>query len=92
MDGQEELGSAIVGGLDSLLQVCCVRRGGIHCGVMDRMAELLQFGDKGSYHGAVDLTLTEAFVFGSIACTARSVPCVYAYSNSSHLLSGLFSN
>ena len=85
MDGQKELGTAIVGGLDNLLQVCRVRCGGVHGGVVDGMAELLQLGDQGSHHGTVDLTLTEAFVFGSIARTARSVPCVYAYSNSSHL-------
>ena len=41
MDGQEQLSTAIIGGLDSLLQVCFVRRGGVHCGVVDGMAELL---------------------------------------------------
>ena len=54
---------------------------------MDGMAELLQLGDQGSHHGTVDLTLTETFVLGSIARTARSVPCIYAYSNRSHPLS-----
>ena len=87
MDGQKELGAAIVGGLDNLLQVCFVRGGGVHCGVVDGMTELLQLGDQGSHHGTVDLTLTKALVFGSITRTARSVPCVYAYSNSSHPLS-----
>ena len=51
------------------------------------MAELLQFGDEGFHHVAVDLTLTEAFVFGSVAGTLRGVPRVYAYLNDSHLLS-----
>ena len=51
------------------------------------MAELLQFGDEGFHHVAVDLALTEAFVFGSVAGTLRGVPRVYAYLNDSHLLS-----
>ena len=88
VNGQEELGTAMIGGLDNLLQVCAVCRSGVHSGVMDGMAELLQFGDEGFHHVAVDLALTEAFVFGSVAGTASGVPCVYAYSNSSHLLSG----
>lgn len=51
------------------------------------MAELLQFEDEGFHHVAVNLTLTEAFVFGSVAVTLRGVPRVYAYLNDSHLLS-----
>lgn len=51
------------------------------------MAELLEFGDEGFHHVAVDLALTEAFVFGSVAGTLRGVPRVYAYLNDSHLLS-----
>ena len=85
MDGQKQLGTAMIGGLDNLLQVCAVCRSGVHSGVMDGMAELLQFGDEGFHHVAVDLALAEAFVFGSITRTARSMPCVYVYSNSSHL-------
>ena len=51
------------------------------------MAELLQFGNEGFHHNPGDLTLTEAFVFGSVAGTLRGVPRVYAYPNDSHLLS-----
>ena len=51
------------------------------------MAELLEFGDEGFHHVAVDLALTETFVFGSVAGTLRGVPRVYAYLNDSHLLS-----
>ena len=51
------------------------------------MAELFQFGDEGFHHVAVDLALTKAFVFGSVAGTLRGVPRVYAYLNDSHLLS-----
>ena len=55
------------------------------------MAELLQFGDEGFHHVAVDLALTEAFVFGSVAGSLHGVPLVYADSDHSHLLSGVFS-
>ena len=51
------------------------------------MAELLQFGDEGFHHVAVDLALTEAYVFGSVAGTLRGVPRGSAYLNDSHLLS-----
>ncbi len=87
VDRNEPLGSAVIGGLDNLLQVCAVRCSGVHCGVVDGMAELLEFGDEGFHHVAVDLALTEAFVFGSVAGTLRGVPCVDAYLNDSHLLS-----
>ena len=54
---------------------------------MDCVTELLQFGDKGRYYGAVNFTLTEAFILGPIACAGSSVPCVYTNLNDSHLLS-----
>jgi hypothetical protein len=51
------------------------------------MAELLQFGNEGFHHSTGDLTLTEAFVFGSVAGTLCGVPRVSAYLIDSHLLS-----
>jgi hypothetical protein len=51
------------------------------------MTELHEFGDEGFHHVAVDLALTEAFVFGSVAGTLRGVRRVYAYLIDSHLLS-----
>ena len=54
---------------------------------MDGMAELLQFGDEGFHHVAVDLALTEAFILSTVAGTLRGVPLVYVYSDDSHLLS-----
>ena len=87
MDGQEELSAAIIGGLDSLVQVCSVGSGFVHCGVVDCVPELLQFGDQGCYNGSVDLALTEAFINGAIAWAGLCVPCVDAYLNGQHLLS-----
>ena len=92
MDGNEELGAAIIGGLDNLLQICLIAGGFVHCGVMDGVSELLQFGDQGFDYGAVDLTLTEAFIFGSVSCACCRVPGVDTNLNGSHLLSCLFSN
>ena len=70
-----------------MAQVCFVGRGFVHGGVMDCMPELLQFGDQSGYNGSVDLALSEAFVFGSVACACLCVPCVDAYLNGQHLLS-----
>lgn len=87
MDGDEELGPAIIGGLDNLAQVCFVCRGLVHCGVMDCVPEFLQFGDQGSYNGSVDFTLSEAFIYCSVAWTGFCMPRVDAYLNGQHLLS-----
>ena len=92
MDGNEEFGTAIVGGLDNLLKVCIACHGLVHGGVVDGVPELLQFGDKGLDNGAVNLALTKAFVFGSISRSARCMPRINGYSYGQHLLSGLFSN
>ena len=51
------------------------------------MAELLQFGDEGFHHVAVDLTFTESFILSTVAGTLRGVSRIYAYLNGSHLLS-----
>ena len=92
MDRDKQLGTAIVGGLDNLLQVCTICRGLVHCGIMDGMAELLQFGDKGFDDGAVNLALTKAFVFGSVAYACCRVPGIDRDSYSSHLLSFVMSS
>ena len=86
MDGEEELGSAIVGGLDSLLKVCAACYGFVHGGVVDCVPELLQFGDKCLDHGSVDFALSEAFVFGSVSCACCRVSGVDAYFDVIHPL------
>ena len=87
MDRQEELGTTIIGGLDNLAQVCVVRSGFVHGGVMDGMSELLHFGDEGLDNGTVDLTLTEALILGSVPSPARCMPRIDGNSYSTHLLS-----
>ena len=81
MDGDEELGSALIGGLDSLVKVCAACYGFVYRGVVDGVSELLQFGDERLDHGSVDFTLSEAFVFGSVSCACCRVPGVDAYLN-----------
>ena len=54
---------------------------------MDGVAELLQFGDEGSYNGSVDVTLSDALINGSVARPCCRVPGVDAYLNGQHLLS-----
>ena len=40
------------------------------------MPELLQFGDQSGYYSTVDLALTEAFIFSSVASAGLSMPCI----------------
>ena len=87
MDRQEEISTAIVGRLDNLAQVCIVGCGFVHCGIVDGVTELREFGDEGFYDSTVDLTLTKALVFGSVPRTSRRVPCIDGYSYGQHLLS-----
>ena len=86
MDGDEELGSALIGGLDSLLKVCAACYGFVHGGVVDGVSELLQFGDEGFDNGSVDFTLSEALIFGSVSCACCRVPGVDAYFDVIHPL------
>ena len=85
MDGDEELSAAVIGGLDSLLQVCFIGRGFVHCGVVDGVPELLQFGDEGVDNGSIDFALSEAFIFGSVSCACCRMPRVDGNSYNKHL-------
>lgn len=87
MNGDEQFRATIIGGLDYLAQVCFVCVCFIHRRVVDGMPELLQFGDKGFDNGAVDFTLSETFINGSVTHACCCVPGVDAYLNGSHLLS-----
>ena len=86
MDGDEELSTAVIGGLDSLLKVCAACYGFVHGGVVDCVPELLQLGDKGFDNGSVYFTLSETFIFGSVSGTRCCVPGVDAYLDGYHLL------
>ena len=76
MDGDEELGSAIIGGFDNLLKICFIGSRLIHGGVVDGVSELLQFGDEGIDNGAVYFALSEAFIFCSVSCAGCRMPCI----------------
>ena len=70
-----------------MLKVCFIGSRLIHGGVVDGVSELLQFGDEGVDNGTVYFALSEAFIFGSVACTYCRVPRVDGNSYNKHLLS-----
>ena len=87
MDGDEELRTALISGFDNFAEICLACVGFVHCGVVDGVSELLQFGDQGFDNGSGDFTLSEALINGSVARARCRVPGVDAYLYGQHLLS-----